>query len=395
VTSTIRIAHMADTHLAFSQLTKIDPLTGRNQRSVDVERAFVRTIDDILTRDVDLVVHDGDIFHHTRPSWGSVMFLIEQVRRLEAAGIPSVWIAGNHDTPRLRTSTSVYDLLRHVLREAIFVGGYDSEEFRFDDLDLLVHAIPHGAMTGDAPPLPVLSRKHRNLLMFHGMAPQMNIRGTEPGERMLAPEQLDESADYIALGHVHLHTSPMPNAWYAGSTERFGFGDVDATPGYVIVTLGPKGTPPVVEHIDIPTRPVHVVRDVRGAGLPARAVADIVLDRLRAIGDPEAMVQVNLVGLDRPTRREVERLVHQEADDLVWHLKMHVPPSVAAVTTAGEASGADLPTLDEMLTAFVAERFAAPEKQAFGEVFRVRAAAAIAAATASAAEQDAVAESAR
>ncbi len=44
----LRIAHLADTHLGYSALTKLNPMSGHNQRAVDIERAFAAAIDDIL-----------------------------------------------------------------------------------------------------------------------------------------------------------------------------------------------------------------------------------------------------------------------------------------------------------------------------------------------------------
>ena len=110
-TRPLRIAHLADTHLGYSAYGKADPESGRNQRAVDIENSFAAAISDILTRDVDLVLHAGDVFHHTRPSWSTLTHFVRQMRRLEWARIPVVVIAGNHDTPRLRTTGSVFGLL--------------------------------------------------------------------------------------------------------------------------------------------------------------------------------------------------------------------------------------------------------------------------------------------
>ena len=124
----MRIAHLADTHLGYSAYGKADPESGRNQRAVDIENSFESAISDILTRDVDLVLHAGDVFHHTRPSWSTLTHFVRQMRRLEWARIPVVVIAGNHDTPRLRTTGSVFGLLAMALPDIRFITGYDTEE---------------------------------------------------------------------------------------------------------------------------------------------------------------------------------------------------------------------------------------------------------------------------
>ncbi len=57
------------------------------------------------------------------------------MRRLEWARIPVVVIAGNHDTPRLRTTGSVFGLLAMALPDIRFITGYDTEEQSFEDLE--------------------------------------------------------------------------------------------------------------------------------------------------------------------------------------------------------------------------------------------------------------------
>src|SRR5690349_6401891 len=122
----IRIAHLADSHLGYSALTRLCAESGRNQRTVDVERAFETAIDQIIAAgDIDLVLHAGDVFHHSRPPMPSLIFFLKQLRKLDAAGIPIVVIGGNHDTPRLRNAGSVFDVCALVSNSAYFACGYD------------------------------------------------------------------------------------------------------------------------------------------------------------------------------------------------------------------------------------------------------------------------------
>ncbi len=65
----------------------------------------------------------------------------------------------------------------------------------------------------------------------------------EPGEEEVDETLLPPDFDYIALGHYHVRGQPRPNAWYAGSTERFGFGDEPVKPGYLLVELGRQRGP--------------------------------------------------------------------------------------------------------------------------------------------------------
>jgi DNA repair exonuclease SbcCD nuclease subunit len=368
----LRLAHLADTHLGYRALYRADPATGRNQRAVDVERAYAAAVDDILGRGVDLVVHAGDVFHHTRPSWQALRCFVRETRRLEAAGVPTLVIAGNHDTPRLRTSGSAFSVLELALAEVRFVTGYALEEVDFPELDLLVTAVPHGALTNPDPPQVFPAAGRRNLLVTHGL-----VRGAlpkhrgEPGEEELDEALLDPEFDYIALGHYHERGPQGNHAWYSGSTERTGWGDERATPGYLVVELGAPGDEPRVTPVDLPARPMKTLSPLSGEGRTARELADIALDRARALGEPEAMVRVRLDDTPRAVRREAEAILRREAAQAVWSLQVTSPADILGPfeRAADEATATDLLAL---FARFVDERAGPVYDAAFAAAFRAR-----------------------
>jgi DNA repair exonuclease SbcCD nuclease subunit len=320
----LQIAHIADTHLGYSAYGKADPETGRNQRAVDIERAFEAAIDDILGRGVDLVLHAGDLFHHTRPSWSTLSHVVRQLRRVEQAGVPALVIAGNHDTPRLRTTGSVYALLALALPGIEFVFGYEAEERIFDRLGLMVHAVPHGALTNPDPPYLLPDATRRNVVVAHGYVAGVKTRhGREPGEEALKGNILDAGYDYVALGHEHLRTQAGTNAWYSGATERTSWGDQLAQPGFALVTLA--GSVPHVEYVDLPARPMETLHPIDGDGQTARELADTILRRAAALDQPEAMVRVELRNTPRPLFRETEAIVRRETGDAAWHIRLTAP----------------------------------------------------------------------
>jgi DNA repair exonuclease SbcCD nuclease subunit len=386
----VRFAHLADTHLGYSAFGKVDPESGRNQRAVDIERSFAAAIDDILTRDVDLVLHAGDVFHHTRPSWSTLSHFVRQMRRLERAGIPAVVIAGNHDTPRLRTTGSVYSLLCLALPEIEFVYEYETDERSYDHLGLLVHAVPHGALTNPDPPALLPDPSRRNIVVAHGRVPGYGVRPRrEPGEEDLKGNILDVEYDYVALGHEHLRGAAGSNAWYSGATERTSWGDEDATPGYALVTLG--GSLPRVEFVDLPARPMETLKAIDGEGRTARDLADTILRRAGALAMPEAMVRVELKNASRPLFRETEAIVRRESADVCWHLRVTAPGDLLDPLGREAVSGlADLHPL-ALFDQFVGQKVAADQyDDEFAERFRTRGRAALEAAIASAQEASVV-----
>ena len=381
-TPRLRIAHLADTHLGYSAYGKADPESGRNQRAVDIEDSFEQAISDILTRDVDLVLHAGDVFHHTRPSWSTLTHFVRQMRRLERAGIPAVVIAGNHDTPRLRTTGSVYGLLALALPEIRFITGYDTEEEAFEHLGVLVHGVPHGALTNPDPPALLQHPILRNIVVTHGIAPGFaSWAGREAGEADLRGNVLDTRFDYVALGHVHLRGNPGINAWYSGSTERTSWGDQAAQPGYALVTLGERNSVPQVDFVDVPARPMETLSPIDGAERTARDLADMVLSRAGALGMPHAMVRVELQNTPRPLFRETEAIVRREIGGNAWHIRLTAPGDLLDPLGRDAVSGlADLHPLT-LFDDFVRKQTAAGAYDAeFAERFQMRGRAALEAA---------------
>ena len=375
----LRIAHLADTHLGYSAYGKADPDSGRNQRAVDIEDSFAAAISDILTRDVDLVLHAGDVFHHTRPSWSTLTHFVRQMRRLEHAGIPAVVIAGNHDTPRLRTTGSVYGLLALALPETRFITGYDTEEQSFEGLGVLIHGVPHGALTNPDPPALLQHPTLRNIVVTHGVAPGFATwAGREAGETDLRGNVLDTRFDYVALGHVHLRGNPGINAWYSGSTERTSWGDQAAQPGYALVTLGERNSVPQVAFIDVPSRPMETLSPLDGADRTARDLAEMILSRAGALGMPHAMVRVELQNTPRPLFRETEAIVRREIGGNAWHIRLTSPGDLLDLLGRDAVSGlADLHPL-ALFDDFVRKQTAAGAYDAeFAERFQVRGRAAL------------------
>ncbi len=114
----LKIIHVADTHIGFAAYRKVcedeGAYKGLNQREVDVYRVFESFVDEVLKARPDAVLHAGDPFDTVRPTNRALSFALEQLLRISDAGIPVVMIAGNHSTPRLRETGSVFRLFEHL-----------------------------------------------------------------------------------------------------------------------------------------------------------------------------------------------------------------------------------------------------------------------------------------
>ena len=115
--------HVADLHLAprASTVAKRDPKTHRLIRDLDMESAFVDSVDEVLAQDPlpSAYVIAGDLFDTYRGSSDAFIAMVTQIRRLRAAGIKVIAIAGNHDTPNQMENTPMFSMLQNVFNGAV------------------------------------------------------------------------------------------------------------------------------------------------------------------------------------------------------------------------------------------------------------------------------------
>ncbi|MBQ9001975.1 MAG: exonuclease SbcCD subunit D [Eggerthellaceae bacterium] len=94
----MKFLHMSDLHLGAPVRGFVDlapEWAARLQRAIP--EAYDRAIDAAIARAVDFVVIAGDAFDTSKPSYGDYLRFFEGLERLDAAGIPSYLVAGNHD----------------------------------------------------------------------------------------------------------------------------------------------------------------------------------------------------------------------------------------------------------------------------------------------------------
>jgi exonuclease SbcD len=351
----VRIAHISDTHLGYTRYAKLHPETSRNQREVDVQEAYGRAVDAILERDVDLVIHSGDVFDSVRPATHVIIGFLKQTFRITKLDIPYLVAAGNHETPRLRSTTAALEYANLV--NAISAHGFeiDYESIDVEGTAVGVTLVPHGAVFGTGAVTPARDADI-NILVTHGMVPGLEARQHEMGEANLQPGMLESSFDYIALGHYHEFHKHKPNAYYAGATERFGFGEVDAKPGFAIVEFDSRGLQSV-EHVEIATRPMMDLKKISAREMDAADLTEEVRKRTAEADLDGAIVRLRVYdvrhgvasGLDRELLRDLGRRC------LNFSLEIHAEERPEDVEKDGTSTAVFGP-LGEEFAAFVGER---------------------------------------
>src|SRR5215510_8671964 len=108
----IRIAHLADTHIGMENYGRINSETGLNQRLHDFLNSLDQAIDRALAESVDVVVFAGDIYKTRDPTPTHQREFATRIRRLSAAGVHTVIVAGNHDIPLSQGRATSVDIFK-------------------------------------------------------------------------------------------------------------------------------------------------------------------------------------------------------------------------------------------------------------------------------------------
>ncbi len=284
----MRIVHTSDWH------------TGRLLRTVDrigeVEAALDGLGRFVEREAVDLVLVSGDVFDSLTPAAEAERVVFGFFRRLGAARVPSVVVAGNHDSAHRVEAWGQLAELAGVHAAAIprppERGGVLEIPCRCGET-ALVATVPFASpgrlvtalelASGDTDPMGVYADALRdliarlaagfrddtvNLLVAHLYVEGAWISGTERqvtlGDQWAVPPQaLPSTAHYVALGHIHrpqtLRAAPAPAA-YAGSVLQLDFGEAGQVKSFVVVDAHP-GRPVAIARVPYEgTTPLGIVR---------------------------------------------------------------------------------------------------------------------------------------
>jgi exonuclease SbcD len=267
----MRILHFADLHLGMETYGGIDPATGLSTRLIDVLKALDQVVEYAVKNNVDLVLFCGDAYKNRDPSQTQQREFARRLRRLSDNGIPVFLLVGNHDLPNAVGRANAVEIFDTLSVNQIYVGNRPD-----------IYKIPTGRGVVQIVALPWLKRsallsreesknlsiEQTNDLMQEMMTRRLldlvsdldpnlpslmvghvSVSTAKPGsERSMVmgrdPVLLLGSValpafDYVALGHVHRHQilQESPPVVYAGSLERFDFGDEDEDKGFYVIDV--------------------------------------------------------------------------------------------------------------------------------------------------------------
>lgn len=297
----MRLLHTSDWHLG-RRLHGV-PLHSAHEMFLD------HLVDTVRTEHIDVVLVAGDVYDRAVPAPETVSLLDDALVRIVDAGAAVVLSTGNHDSParlgfggRLLAKAGV-----HVAADCSNCGT----PIEFDGVSVypLPYLEPHGAadgLTSDPTQAAVLraamdrvradaaGRATATVVMAHafvsGGVSSESERDITAGGVGVAPVEVFEGADVVALGHLHGAQQLGERVRYSGSPVAMSFGEAGHRKGTVIWTV--EGPGRVAS--EFLAAPVH-----RGMSVLRGELADLLADpALRPV--ESAYCQVILTDPVRP-----------------------------------------------------------------------------------------------
>lgn len=220
-----KFIHTADWHLSSSLLYGFNEMDGLPLRLSDARDRIGVLVDFAIEKQVDFVLHCGDICDSANPNEGVRRIFTTGISRLLKKKIRFITISGNHDLQKGRV---------HWLKSSEIIGSKylmvieEPEDFFFrvnnDSTSVKIYAVPYGNydMIKQIKEYNKLSKQEKASLMI--LATHIGVREGTVGvnEIQLRTEcsvKLFDKGNYdcVVLGHYHKRQIFRRNICYSGS----------------------------------------------------------------------------------------------------------------------------------------------------------------------------------
>ncbi len=231
----MKIIHFSDTHLWIWM--------DNTSRALDFYNNFLKVIDEVLIKKPDFVIHSGDLFNSSKPSNKAVSIAISGFLRLEKAWIKTIIIAWNHDTPRLTTTTHIFNIFENfenftvVYKEELKI--FETEKINFVCLPHIYSQEKFEQYFNEA--LEKINKEKIKIFIWHFwlQAKEYEEYTDEISWVNILISQLEKlkEFDYVALWHYHKNFCISKKICYSGSLEHTSFNAKDHKIGYNILNF--------------------------------------------------------------------------------------------------------------------------------------------------------------
>ena len=215
--------HIGDVHLDTSFLCRSRAL--RDKLQAAIRTAFSRAVDCAIAEEVDAVLIAGDLFDSDRLGYRTEAFLVEELQRLDARGVTTVYASGNHDPGGgqfAAVASGLTGRFHYVARNDVEVVEIVGRSGNIVGRVLAAgHATAHDAVNL-AKRFPAATAHLPHVGLLHTMV--AGARDVEGHERYVpcAVEDLRRPGyHYWALGHIHVRQQvcDQSHAYYCGNIQ--------------------------------------------------------------------------------------------------------------------------------------------------------------------------------
>jgi DNA repair exonuclease SbcCD nuclease subunit len=306
----VRILLLADTHLGFD--LPVRPRIERRRRGHDFFGNFETILRAALDREVDLVVHGGDLFYRRRIPASLVQRAFLPLKRLADASIPVCIVPGNHERSEIPYSMLALHPGIHIFdRPRTFQFTVGAAKVALAGFPFVRGAIrdQFGSVLNDTGWQKVDADLH--LLCVHQAFEGATVGPSDYTFRysddVVRIADVPREFAAVLTGHIHRHQvivedlqrrpAPVP-VLYPGSIERTSFAERDEAKGYMLLQFEPgdggASTLRRWEFCRLPARPM-IIRDLQAERLPAGGLRAAVV---QMIGEspPDAILRLRIHG---------------------------------------------------------------------------------------------------
>ncbi|MCK5040572.1 MAG: exonuclease SbcCD subunit D [Candidatus Aenigmarchaeota archaeon] len=204
-----KFAHIADCHLDAYSRSKV--------LQDELNFSFSNAIKSAIQNKVDFVLICGDLFNNASPSINTLVFAIEQLKKLKDRDIPVYVIAGSHDY-----MPSGHTILNVLNAAGLTINAYNPVDEGDVSLKLIQHRdtdIYIGGIIGRIRGLDKQlyeqikinpKEKSFNIFMFHNGIEEFKPKIMKNTE-FLPLSYLPKGFDYYAAGHIHAYFNAKIN----------------------------------------------------------------------------------------------------------------------------------------------------------------------------------------
>jgi DNA repair exonuclease SbcCD nuclease subunit len=314
----IRILFLADTHLGFD--LPFHPRVNRRRRGPDFFKNFELALAPAYRKEIDTVVHGGDLFFRSKVPPLLVQMAFEPLIKVADSGIPVYLVPGNHERSAIpyrmlaahpnihifdRPKTFLLKLkgislalagfphvrqnIRQNFRQVLEQTGWPSTQANASVLLLCIHQCVEGATLIMGP----------RLYTFRNSHDVIKLTDIPPGFAA------------VLSGHIHrfqvltrdLCGNPTSApVFYPGSTERTSFTEKDEHKGFLTLEIAPsdsmldlspaRGTLQYWQFHPLPARPMTQL-ELHAGGMDAHALEEWIKKSLSRL-PKESVVKIRI-----------------------------------------------------------------------------------------------------